>query len=713
MKKPFLILSMAALSMMACGDSSNKTTTVDTANNPLLVEKFNTPFEVPPFDLIKDEHFKPAVLKGIELAKQEVDAIINNTDTPTFENTVVALEKSGKILGRVSTIFYNLNSARSSESMQEIAKEIAPLLSAYNDDIYLNEKLFAKVKSIYDQKAQLNLNPEQQMLVEKQYKAFVRSGANLAADKKDRLREINKKLSVLTLKFGENGVNEVNEYKLVIKNKEDLKGLPASLIESAKSNDEAETWVFTLSNPSLMPFLQYAENRALRKEIWEAYQAKGSKDKYDNTANIKEITDLRQEKATLLGYASHAHYVLEENMAKTPEKVYELLDQLWKPALAKAKQEEANIKKMMEADGIQDAVQPYDWRYYTEKIRKQDYDLDEQAIKPYFSLETVQNGIFDLCKSLFGLQFKQVTNLPKYHEDVTTWEVLEADGTHVGILYMDFHPRKFKGPGAWMTSYRKQETVNGERKAPIISIVCNFTPPSGNEPSLLTFDEATTFFHEFGHALHGLLSNVEYYSLSGTSVSRDFVELPSQILENWAADPVMLVKYAKHYKTGEAIPDSLIQKLENAGTFDQGFATVEYLAASYLDLDYHTGKEKVTDVPAFEQKSMQKIGLPSAIIPRYKSGYFNHIFAGGYAAGYYSYIWSGVLDTDAYDAFKSTGDIFNKEKATSFRQNILEKGGTVEPMELYKRFRGQEPSIQPLLRKRGLDKPVTVSTTKA
>lgn len=701
---------MAAMSMMACGDGGSQPgAKVDDANNPLLEEKFGTPFEVPPFDKIKDEHFVPAINKGIELAKNEINAIIESTDTPTFENTVVALEKAGRILGRTATIFYNLNSANSSESMQEIAKEIAPMLSAHSDDIYLNEKLFAKVKEVHDKRESLELNPEQIMLVEKQYKAFVRSGANLDAEKKERLREINKKLSVLTLKFGENGVNEVNQYKLVIKNKEDLSGLPDNLIEAAKSKDEKDTWVFTLSNPSLMPFLQYADNRALRKEIWEAYQAKGSKDEFDNSANIIEITDLRQEKATLLGYASHAHYVLEENMAKTPAKVYELLDQLWKPAVAKAKEEEANIKKMMEADGIQDAVQPYDWRYYTEKIRKKDFDLDEQAIKPYFSLEAVQAGIFDLCKTLFGLEFKQLTNLPKYHEDVTTWEVTEADGTHVGILYMDFHPRNFKKPGAWMTSYRKQETVDGERKAPVISIVCNFTPPTGNDPALLTFDEATTFFHEFGHALHGLLSNVEYYSLSGTSVARDFVELPSQILENWAADPLMMVKYAKHYKTGEPIPDSLIQKLENAGTFDQGFATVEYLAASYLDLDYHSGKEKVTDVAAFEKKSMDKIGLSSAIIPRYKSGYFNHIFAGGYSAGYYSYIWSGVLDTDAYDAFKSTGDIFNKEKAKSFRENILEKGGTVEPMELYKRFRGKEPSIQPLLRKRGLDKPMNVA----
>lgn len=701
---------MAALSMMACGDGGSQSgTKVDDANNPLLVEKFGTPYEVPPFDKIKDEHFKPAVTKSIELAKNEINAIIESTDTPTFENTVVALENSGRILGRTATIFYNLNSARSSESMQAIAKEVAPMLSAHSDDVYLNEKLFAKVKTIYDKREALALNPEQKMLVEKQYKAFVRAGANLDEAKKDRLREINKNLSVLTLKFGENGVNEVNQYKLVIKNKEDLAGLPENLIEAAKSKDEKDTWVFTLSNPSLMPFLQYADNRALRKEIWEAYQAKGSKGEFDNSANIIEITNLRQEKATLLGYASHAHYVLEENMAQNPTKVYELLDQLWKPALAKAKEEEANIKKMMEADGIQDAVQPYDWRYYTEKIRKKDFDLDEQAIKPYFSLEAVQAGIFDLCKTLFGLEFKQLTNLPLYHEDATTWEVTEADGKHVGILYMDFHPRKFKNPGAWMTSYRKQETLNGERIAPVISIVCNFTPPSGNEPALLTFDEATTFFHEFGHALHGLLSNVEYRSLSGTSVSRDFVELPSQILENWAADPLMMVKYAKHYKTGEPIPDSLIQKLENAGTFDQGFATVEYLAASYLDLDYHSGKEKVTDVAAFEKKAMEKIGLSSAIIPRYKSGYFNHIFAGGYSAGYYSYIWSGVLDTDAYDAFKSTGDIFNQEKAKSFRENILEKGGTVEPMELYKRFRGQEPSIQPLLRKRGLDKPMNVA----
>lgn len=708
MKKSLIILSMAAMTLSACGDASNRGE-VNDANNPLLAERFNTPFEVPPFDLIKDEHFVPAIKKGIELAKADIQKIIESSEEPNFQNVCEALENSGRLLTRTSTIFYNLNSARSSEAMQKIAQEIAPLLSEFNDDTYLNEQLFAKVKTVWDKKEQLDLNQEQKMLLEKQYKAFVRAGAALDESKKQRLREINKQLSVLTLKFSQNGVNEVNEYKLVIKNKEDLKGLPESLIEASKSPDEDNTWVFTLSNPSVMPFLQYAENRALRKEIWEAYQSKGSKGQYDNTQNIREITALRQEKAELLGYASHAHYVLEETMAKTPEQAYDLLEQLWKPALAKAKEEEAAIKKMMEADGIQDDVQPYDWRYYAEKIRQKDYELDEQALKPYFSLDAVREGIFDFCKTLYGLSFKQLYNVPVYHEDVTAWEVLDADGSHLGVLYMDFFPRKFKGPGAWMTAYRKQETVNGERKAPVISIVCNFTPPTANEPSLLTFDEVTTFFHEFGHALHGLLSNVQYYSLSGTSVPRDFVELPSQIMENWAADPLMLVRYAKHYKTGEPIPDSLITKLSKASTFDQGFATVEYLAASFLDLNYHSGKEKVTDVADFERRSMEKLGLIKSIIPRYRSGYFNHIFAGGYSARYYSYIWSGVLDTDAYQAFKETGDIFNKEKAQAFRKIILERGGTVDPMELYKEFRGKEPSIQPLLRKRGLDKPLTIS----
>ncbi|MGQ3086664.1 M3 family metallopeptidase, partial [Flavobacterium sp.] len=463
-------------------------------------------------------------------------------------------------------------------------------------------------------------------------------------------------------------------------------------------------WLFTLHNASVMPFLQYADNRELRKKIWMAYQNRGNNgNKIDNRTNVVHMASLRSEKARLLGYASHAHYVLEERMAKTPENVYNLLDQLWKPALEKAKAEEADIKKMMVADGIKDEVQPYDWRYYTEKIRKERYSLDEQEIKPYFSLENVRNGIFEVTKNLYGLQFKELKDVPKYHEDVTVWEVSEKDGRHVGLLYMDFFPRASKRGGAWMTSYRKEKMTEGKRVAPIISIVCNFSKPTAGNPALLTFDETTTFFHEFGHALHGLLSNVTYESLSGTSVPTDFVELPSQIMENWAAEPEVLKMYAKHYKTGEVIPDALIQKLQESATFDQGFATVEYLAASYLDLNYHSLTGALTqNIVPFEEAAMKKIGLPSSIIPRYRSTYYTHIFSGGYSAGYYSYIWSGVLDTDAFDAFKQKS-LFDAATAKSFRINILEKGGTADADVMYRTFRGAGPSIQPLLRKRGLE----------
>lgn len=679
--------------------------------NPLL-GNYDTPFQAPPFDQIENSHYKPAILEAIKINQQEIEAIANNPEKPTFENTIVAFENSGTLLNRITTMFSNLNSANTNDTLQALAKEMAPELSKNSDNIYLNEKLFARVKKIWDTQKEYKLNAEQAKLLEKKYKAFVRSGANLTADQKIRLRQINGELSVLSLKFGDNVLAENNAYELVISKKEQLSGLPEEIIQAAaddaKENGKDGKWVFTLQNASVMPFLQFADNRELRKEIWTAYQKRGTNgNKDDNRINVVEMTNLRAEKAILLGYKNHAAYVLEERMAKTPEAVYGLLDQLWKPALEKAKAEEADIKKMMLADGIKDNVQPYDWRYYTEKIRKQRYDLDEQELKPYFSLENVRQGIFTVTENLYGLQYRELTNVPKYHKDVTVWEVTEKDGRHVGILYMDFFPRASKKGGAWMTSYRKQKTADGKRIAPVISIVCNFSKPTAGNPALLTFDETTTFFHEFGHALHGLLSNVTYESLSGTSVPTDFVELPSQVMENWAAEPEVLKLYAKHYKTGEVIPDALIKKMQESATFDQGFATVEYLAAAYLDLDYHTRTEKLNkDVLVYEADAMEKLGLIQSIIPRYRSTYYNHIFNGGYSAGYYSYIWSGVLDTDAFEAFKTTS-LFDAANAKSLRTNILEKGGTLDAMQMYKNFRGAEPSIKPLLRKRGLNKEET------
>ncbi len=676
--------------------------------NPFF-QPYSTPYEVPPFDKIKNEHFKPAILEGIKRHEAEINAIANNTAAPTFENTILAMENAGELLANVNIVFSNLNGANTNEEMQKIAKEVSPNLAAHSDNIYLNEKLFARVKAIWDKKESLGLNQEQAKILENLHKAFVRSGANLATADKEKLRKINAELSMTSLKYGQNILAETNKYELVITDKKDLAGLPQELINTAADDAKAKgkegKWVFTLSNSSVMPFLQYSSNRKLRQEIWNAYQTRGNHDDaLDNKENAVKLANIRGEKARLLGYKSHAAYVLEESMAKNPENVAKLLNDLWKPALAIAKTEASDIQKMMEKDGVKDKVKPYDWRYYTEKIRKQRFDLDEQELKPYFSLDNTRNGIFQVTEKLYGLKFKQLNDVPKYHDEVTVWEVTEADGTHVGILYMDFFPRASKRGGAWMTSYRSQKTVDGQRKAPVISIVCNFTKPTGDTPALLTFDEVTTFFHEFGHALHGLLSNVTYKSLAGTSVPRDFVELPSQIMENWAAEPEVLKMYAKHYKTGEVIPDALIQKLQKSGTFDQGFATVEYLAASFLDMDYHTQTAEIQlDANSFEKNSMKKIGLINAIIPRYRSTYFSHIFSGGYSSGYYSYIWSGVLDTDAFEAFKTT-NLFNPEKAKLFRKNVLEKGGTEDPMVLYKRFRGAEPSVEPLLRKRGLDK---------
>lgn len=700
------ILTLTAGMLMSCNNRENRAETIG-EDNPLLAA-YTTPYEVPPFDLIKNEHFKPAILEGIRVQQNEVLAIANDPALPTFANTIEALEFSGTLLTRVNTVFSNLNAANTNDTLQALAQQLAPKLSENYDNIYLNKKLFERVKKIWDTQINLKLTAEQAKLLERKYKSFIRSGANLNDTDKDKLRKINEELSVTSLKYGENVLAENNDFIMEVSNKEDLAGLPDEIIaaaaEDAVATGKKDKWVFTLQNASVMPFLQYANNRKLREKIWTAYQNRGNNGNIlDNRIYVIQLANLRAERARLLGYESHAAYVLEERMAKTPHAAYALLDQLWKPALEKAKAEEADIKKMMVAEGIKGEVQPYDWRYYTEKIRKQRYDLDEQALKPYFSLDNVRNGIFMVTEKLYGLKYKQLTNVPVYHKDVTAWEVTEKNGNHLGILYMDFYPRASKKGGAWMTSYRKEKIKDGKRVAPVISIVCNFSKPAGNAPALLTFDETTTFFHEFGHALHGLLSNVEYESLSGTSVFTDFVELPSQIMENWAAEPEVLKMYAKHYKTGEVIPDALITKLQESATFNEGFATVEYLAASYLDLNYHSIKENIDQhVIPFEEGAMQKIRLPGAILPRYRSTYFTHIFSGGYSAGYYSYIWSAVLDTDAFEAFTSNS-LFHPETAKSFRTNILERGGTGDPAAMYRNFRGADPVIAPLLRKRGLD----------
>jgi peptidyl-dipeptidase Dcp len=708
MNKYFYMLMSAGfvLLMNAC-QTKQPETKEEPMKNPLL-EEFSTAFGVPPFDLIQPEHFKPAFEEGMKLHREEIAEIIQNAAKPDFENTIEAYENAGKLLSRTSTIFYNLNSAHTNDELMAIAQEIAPVTSAHYDEILMNAALFAKISDINNQKESMNLTGEQAKLLENVYKNFVRSGANLSDEDKQRMKEINKELSRHTVQFGQNILAETNQFELIVNNKEDLKGLPQGLIDAAadeaKSKDLENKWVFTLHNPSVMPFLQYAENRDLREKIWNAYQMRGNNNnEYDNKEILTNIANLRSEKASLLGYESHAHYVLEESMAKTPDKIFELLNKLWPNAKKLADKELKEMQALIKTSGEDFELKPWDWSYYAEKIRIRDYQLDEEQLKPYFSLERVKEGIFETTRKLYGLTYKKLDNVPVYHEEVTVYEVFDENGEHLSLLYMDFHPRESKRGGAWMTSYRKQSMKESKRVAPVISIVCNFSKPTANTPALLTFDETQTFFHEFGHALHGMLSQVHYESLSGTSVPRDFVELPSQIMENWAAEPEVLKTYALHYKTGEPIPDELIQKMSNASLFNQGFATVEYLAASFLDMSYHVLKAPLDkNVEEFESKAMNDIGLIDEIIPRYRSSYFNHIFAGGYSAGYYSYIWSELLDADAFEAFKTTG-LFDATTALSFRQNILEKGGTQDPALLYRQFRGAEPRIEPLLKKRGLN----------
>lgn len=673
-------------------------------DNPLL-KPYDTPYKVPPFDKLKIEHFIPAFKEAIKQQEHAIQEIISNTEGATFENTILALEYSGYLLGEVSSVFYNMQSANTSKELQETAKEIAPMLSAHRDNILLNKQLFERVKIARSNK--IELEPDEKMLVEETYKMFVRGGADLSDDNQAKLREINQKLSVLSLKFGENLLAETNNFKLIITSEKDLAGLPQTLIdaayETAKKAGYEGKWIFTLQNPSIMPFLTYARNRELREEILTAYMNRGNNNnEYDNKEIIKEIVNLRIKRANLLGYKNHAEFVLAENMAKTPGNVIKFLNELWTPSIDMAKKEATDLQALVEKEGNDFKIQPWDWRYYTEKLRKEKYDIDEETLRQYFELNNVKNGIFTLVNKLYGISFKPVSDIPKLHEEATAYEVNDFDGSYIGILYLDFHPRASKRGGAWMSSFRKQySTIDGKNVNPIITVVCNFSRPTENSPSLLTFDEAETFFHEFGHALHGLLSKGKFPTLTGTSVPRDFVELPSQIMENWASEKDVLAFYAKHYKTGEIIPDELVEKMENSSKFNQGFITTEYLAASFLDMAYHTlNTELNTGLPEFEDKAMKDIGLIPEILPRYRTTYYNHIFSSGYSAGYYSYIWAQVLDADAFEAFKIHG-LFDKETAASFRSNILEKGGSEDPMVLYKRFRGAEPDIKPLLKRKG------------
>ncbi len=704
MKKLLIILFAAGLFLSSCKSQKKETTT--NMDNPFFTE-WTTPFGVPPFELIKTEHFLPAIQEGIKQQQAEIDAIVNSTDAPNFDNTILAYDKSGALLDKVNGVFGPLNSANTNDEMQAAAREITPMMTAHRDNISMNPKLFERIKAVYDKRNESGLDDQQIRVIEKFYQDFVRNGANLTLENQEKLKSINTELSKLSLKFGENLLAETNKnFKLVVENEADLAGLSADVIARAamdaqKSGDSGK-WVFTLAKPSMLPFLTYAQNRDLREKLYRGYFMRGDNDnEFDNKEIIKKIAKLRDERAKLLGFNNFAEYQIDINMAKTPQAVYDFLLKIWEPALKMAKQDVKEMQSIIDKEGGNFKLASWDWWYYSEKLKLQKFNLDENEVKPYFSLDNAKNGVFYVVEKLYGLKFVKRDDLPTYHAEAEAYEVQEADGSFLGVLYMDFHPRDGKRVGAWSTAFRSATYRNGERVPTIGSIVMNFTRPAGDTPALLSFDEVTTFFHEFGHALHGLFAD-GLYDRTARSVPRDFVELPSQIMENWAAEPEVMKVYAKHYQTGEVIPDALIEKLEKSGTFNQGFLTGEYVAASILDMDYHTTPNpEIADVRAFEKESMDKIGLIPEFIPRYRSTYFSHTFSGGYSAGYYVYLWAAVLDTDAFNAFKESGDLFNPELAAKFRE-LLAKSGAAEGMDVYRKFRGQDPSIEPLLQKRGL-----------
>lgn len=700
-----MLLSIVVLA--SCQPNQKEVIEIST-DNPLLSE-WNTPYGVPPFDKIKNEHYKPAFESALKDHKEEIDVIVNNSEAPTFENTIVALEMSGAGLTKVSSVFYAVNGANTNDELDAVASEMAPIFSAHYDDINLNKGLFKQVETVYNTTDKSKLSEEQQKLLEDTYKGFVRSGVALEGEKEERLREINARLAVLADAFGKNVLAETNAYDMHITDKEDLGNLSSSLValaaDEAKARGHESGWSITVQRPSINPFLQSSPNKERRQEIFDAYAMRGDNDnEFDNKAIIQEMVLLRTEKANLLGYETHADLILETAMAKNPEAVFNFLDQLWAPVLEMAKAERKAMADYMKKEGVEGTFSGSDWRHYVEKVRKERYDFDEDEMRPYFEFNAVKNGAFELANKLFGLTFKELKDIPKWHEDQQVFEVLEADGSHLGVIYMDFFARESKRGGAWMNELRAQSNVDGNYVTPIVTNNFNFPRPTETEPSLLSFRDAETMFHEFGHALHGLFSNVTYESQSGTNVPRDFVEFPSQVMENWMSEPKVLKLYAKHYQTGEVIPDALIKKMNDANSFNQGFMNVEYMAAAYLDMYWHTIKDMdPRDAREFEKEQMNKLGLIAEIVPRYRSEYFNHIFSSpvGYSSGYYSYKWSEVLDADAFQAFKDAGSIFDEETAKKFRY-MLSQGGSKDGMELYVEFRGSEPEIDPLLVKLGI-----------
>ena len=697
MRKTIITTCAAAI---VCGSAMAK------GGNPFL-GKYTTPYGIPPFEQIKVEHYKPAFIKGIEEHKKEIDAIVNNKKPATFENTIAALDRCGELLNKVASVFYGQNSACTSDEMQAVSREISPLLSQHSDDITMNAALFQRVKYVYDHQSEEKLDKEQKKLLEETYKSFVRSGANLDADKQEQLRKLNQEISMLQLTFGQNMLAETNAFQLVIDNKDDLAGLPQNLIASAaevaKERGLDGKWVFTLHNPSVMPFLQYSDRRELRERMFKGYISRGCQGgKNDSREVVKKLVKARLEKARLMGFEDYASMALDTRMAKTPKDVYDLLDQVWKPALAKAKEELADIQEEMKKDGRDFTAEGWDWRYYADRAKRAKYAFDENELRPYLKLENVRDGLFYCANKLYGITLTQIKNVPLPHPEAQAFEVKDAKGKHIAILFMDFFPRASKRGGAWCGTYRDQTYEKGKKITPVVTIVCNFTKPAAGEPALLTADEASTMFHEFGHALHQFFQDVHYQGIS--NVPRDFVELPSQINEHWCFAPEVLKVYAKHYKTGEIMPQSLVEKMERSQKYGQGFATVEYVAASLLDMDWHVLKSVPDDldVEDFERQTLVKRGLLSQIPPRYRTTYFNHTMGGGYTAGYYSYMWAEVLEADGFEEFKETGDIFNQDVANRFRTYVLTPGGINDAMDMYVNFRGKKPDTKPLLRNRGL-----------
>ena len=693
MKKTFIAMAIACLT--ACGAK----------HNPVLTDSA-LPFGAPEFSKYQSSDYEPAFMEGFAEQRAEIDAIVANPEAPTFDNTIAALERSGKKLAKVTGVFFNLNETDADDVMREAEKNLSPLFTEHSAYMTMNEALFARIKALYDDKANLGLTREQEMVLDRYYRMFVKGGALLDADKKAQLMEIEKQLSLASIEFGENALAETNAFELVITDEKDLAGLPQSSIIAAREAAQAtgkEGYLFTLHKPSWTPFLQYADNRELRKQMYLGYINRGDNNNdHDNKEVIARILKLRQQKAQLFGYDTFAEFQLEDKMAKTPEAAYNLLMTIWNAALPKAKAEAAELQKMMDAEGKGEKLEAWDWWYYTEKLREAKYALSESELRPYFSLDNVRKGAFMVSEKLFGMKFQPVEGLDVYHPEVETFEVLDADGSHLALFYTDYFPRATKRAGAWMNNIVDASNIDGENQRPMIVNVGNFTAPTSDTPSLLNIDETRTLFHELGHALHGFLTQTSYPSVSGTSVARDFVELPSQIMEHWAIEPEVLKMYALHYETGEPITDELIAKMQAASSFNSGFETMELVGAALLDMEFHMLKDYTNfEANTFEKSVADKIGLLPQIAFRYRGPYFNHVFSGGYAVGYYSYLWAEVLDADGFEAFRENG-IFDEATGRSFRKNILEMGGSEEPMTLYKRFRGAEPNPEALLRNRGL-----------